>query len=241
MKALSPAVLNEAACCRAVLMRSGSCRTGGLPGREQPVRTLPKADAFSSAASSCWRSCMRAWSSEERLAPVGLLGDVAPEAAHELAQGVDRPPADEVVTDAGRVGDAREGVTEGGPAEPGDVRQLRVRGPEALGAGDALAGVLEDAGHRVAVLQVDRGGLRVEVADARAAAAAGDAQLYGVLGISGPPMPVRIQPSWVGFLHRVGARRSASGCSGAAAVREREAGVARPVVVKAKLPVSPAW
>ena len=55
--------------------------------------------------------------------------------------------------------DAREGVPEGGPAEPGDVGERRVRRPEALGAGHALAGVLEHAGHRVAVLQVDGGGL----------------------------------------------------------------------------------
>ena len=31
---------------------------------DPPLGTLPKAEAFSSAVSSCCRSCMRAWSSE---------------------------------------------------------------------------------------------------------------------------------------------------------------------------------
>src|SRR4029453_8144556 len=51
-------------------------------------------------------------------------------------------------------------------AEPRDVREGRVRRPESLGARHTLTGVFESAGHRLAVLEVDGGGLRGQVADA---------------------------------------------------------------------------
>src|SRR6266498_5675283 len=74
---LSPAVLKEAACCRAVLIvfvlpvQYAASHWANIP--DPPLGTVPKAEAFSSAASSCCRSCILAWSSDDRLAPVVVL------------------------------------------------------------------------------------------------------------------------------------------------------------------------
>lgn len=61
-----------------------------------------------------------------------------------------------------------------GSAKPGDLRELRVGGPEALCAGRPQAGVFKVAGDSIAVLQVDGSGLGVQIAAARAAAIAGN-------------------------------------------------------------------
>ena len=47
---------------------------------------------------------------------------------------------------------------------PREISELRMRRPEALSTGRALASVLEHARHRVAVLEADRGHLRVQIA-----------------------------------------------------------------------------
>src|SRR5205823_2438983 len=92
----------------------------------------------------------------------------------QLRERVDVPAAERRVADAGDAGNARERVPEGGPAEPGDDRELRMRRPEALGAGGADPSVLEHAGHRVAELERDGGRPRSQIADAGAATAAAD-------------------------------------------------------------------
>src|SRR5512142_427989 len=74
---LSPWVLKEAACCRAVLIavalvpHNADSHWANIP--DPPLGTLPKAEAFSSAARSCCSSCILDWSSEVRLAPVDVL------------------------------------------------------------------------------------------------------------------------------------------------------------------------
>src|SRR3954468_118179 len=74
---LSPAELNDAAPCCALEMaevlvpQSAVSHWANAP--VPPLGTLPNADAFSSAASSCWSACIRFWSSEVRLVPVDLV------------------------------------------------------------------------------------------------------------------------------------------------------------------------
>ena len=84
-----------------------------------------------------------------------------------------------------------------GPAEPRDLRELRMRGPEALGPRRAVAGVLERAGDGVAVLEADR-----TVCVFRSPAPVlpplpVTTQSYGVVGSVDPPMPVSTQLSCV--------------------------------------------
>ena len=61
---LSPAVLKDAACCRAFLIafvvvpQYAASHVANIP--DPPLGTVPKADAFSSAASNCCRSCILA-------------------------------------------------------------------------------------------------------------------------------------------------------------------------------------
>src|SRR5262245_55121325 len=142
---------------------------GGLPSRERArARDRTEGRSVQLGSQELLQQLHPRLVERRPLRPGALLGDVAPEATHELAEHVDIFPAQ-----CG-VGDTREGVPERRAAEPGDVRELRVRRPEALGARHALARVLEHTCHRVAVLQRIRGGLCVEVTDARTATSSCD-------------------------------------------------------------------
>src|SRR5262249_41026242 len=58
---LSPDVLNDAACCSAVLIAPWFVpqSADSQAANEPLLGVAPKADAFNSAAISCWRSCIR--------------------------------------------------------------------------------------------------------------------------------------------------------------------------------------
>src|SRR6185295_8995126 len=83
--------------------------------------------------------------------------------------------AESDVTDAGGRSDTWEAVSEGGSTEPGDVRQLRMRRPEALGTGrdTAKSSVLEGTSDCITILEGNRRHLRIQIADAGTAAASG--------------------------------------------------------------------
>src|SRR5436190_8822742 len=110
---------------------------------------------------------------------------------------------DQRVSDPRDAGYAREGVAVGGTTEPRDGRQLRVRGPEALRPRRAVTGVLEHAGHGVAVLEADRGGLRRQAAGACAATASADRAVVW-MPCDSRPADTRQRPTELrGFLDRV--------------------------------------
>src|SRR3954447_11964521 len=73
--ALSPLLLNDAACCWAVWMALEFVpQYADSHAANEPLEgTLPNADAFSSAASSCCRSCILDWSRAVRFLPVDVL------------------------------------------------------------------------------------------------------------------------------------------------------------------------
>src|SRR5262249_24090571 len=75
---LSPRVLNDSAACCAFLIafwlvpQYAASQIANCP--DPPGGMVPKAEALSSAASSCCRSCIRTWSSWDRLAPLDVFG-----------------------------------------------------------------------------------------------------------------------------------------------------------------------
>src|SRR4051794_12592331 len=74
---LSPLLLNDAAPDWALLTapvfvpQSADSHVANAP--VPPAGTEPKAEAFSSAASSCWSACIFPWSSAVRLPPVDFV------------------------------------------------------------------------------------------------------------------------------------------------------------------------
>ncbi len=109
---LSPPSLKAAACDAAVLIAFRSVpQKRGLPCGEDPaLGDEPKAEALSSAAISCWSSCMRAWSSAERLAPVLVFEMSDQKAPISLPSVSIARPQISRVTDTGDAGDTRERV-----------------------------------------------------------------------------------------------------------------------------------
>ena len=164
---------------------------------------LPNAEAFKLGRDELLEQLHPRLVERRSLGAGRCLRDITPEGAHQLPERVDTTPTDQL------------SPMPGVPATPGKVcpkavppnhaiGELRVRRPEALGAGHALAGVLEHARHRVAVLQGDGGGLRVEVADAGAAAAAGDGAVVRRVRVGGAADPGQHPTQLHRFLHRVG-------------------------------------
>src|SRR5439155_24716483 len=133
--------------------------------------------------------------------------------------------AERLIPDARHRSDASECVTERA-TKPGDIGDRCVRRPEALRAGHTRASVFEHAGHRVAVLQADGGGLSGRLPDARAAATASDRAVVGGVGITGPTASGQYPTRWHQLLHRIAARFQLS-LSVRLRAREREVDIPR--------------
>ena len=202
--ALSPLLLNDAAACCAFLIafwfepQYAASHIANWP--DPPLGTLPNAEAFSSAASICCRSCILAWSRADRFAPVDFFEmsvQKPPISLPKVLMSLVTGAQSVLFVDAGGCIDARERVPEGASAEPGDLRELWMRCPEALRPRHALSGVLEHARDRVAVLQEMVAVCVFRLPTPVLPPLPVTVQLYGVFGSAEPPMPVRIQPSCV--------------------------------------------
>jgi hypothetical protein len=117
-----------------------------------PLGALPKAEAFSSAAISCCSSCILAWSSADRLAPVLVLEmslQKAPVSLPSVLSSLVQMSLSPIW----------ESMPEPRAAKPSNFSELRVGGPEALGTGHTVAGVLEHASYGIAFLEINGCGL----------------------------------------------------------------------------------